>query len=100
MVFPPGGPGDGSPELGKYAVCLVRGCRGPDREACTLPLVLKMCARRSSAEAPQDQVVVCVVPYVPDRYVLEHTAVCAQDLVGPGAHLLAALVHGPFAAIL
>ena len=50
-----------------------------------------MRGRRGSTEATQDQVVVCVVTCVPDRHVLEQTTVYAQDVVGPGAHLLAAL---------
>ena len=42
-----------------------------------------MRVRLGSAEAPQDQVVVCVVSLVPDRYVLEQTIVYAQDVVVP-----------------
>ena len=49
-----------------------------------------MRSRHASAKAPQYQVIICVVPCVPDRYVLEQTTVCAQDVVGPGEHLLAA----------
>ena len=59
-----------------------------------------MHGRRGSVEAPQDQLLVRVVPCVPYRYVLEQTTICAQGLVGLGAHLLAALAHGPYAAIL
>ena len=56
--------------------------------------------RRGYAEAPQDQVVVRVVPCAPYFYFLEHTTVSAQDVVGLGAHLPAAPVHGPCAVVL
>ena len=59
-----------------------------------------MNGRCGSTEAPQDQVWVRVVPCVQYRYVLKQMIVCAQDVVGPGAHLPAAPVHGPCAAIL
>ena len=59
-----------------------------------------MRGRRGSAEAPQYQVVVRVMPCVPACHVLEQTTVCAQDVVGPGAHLPAAPVHGPRSAVL
>ena len=36
---------------------------------------------------------VCDVPCVPDRHVLEKTAVCAQDVVGPGVHLLSSAAY-------
>ena len=55
---------------------------------------------RLGSEAPQDQVVVYVMLRVPDRYVLEPTTVCAQDVVGPGANLPDAPVYGPCTAIL
>ena len=55
---------------------------------------------RGSIEAPQDQVVLHVMPGVPDRYILEQTTVCAQYVVGPGAQLPAALVHGPSEAFI
>ena len=51
-------------------------------------------------EAPEDQVVVCVVPCIPDRYIPEQTTVSAQYVVGLGAHLPAAPVHVPYAAVL
>ena len=53
-----------------------------------------------SMEVSQDQVVVCVVTCVPDRYILEQTTVCAQDMVSLGAHLPAAPVHGPCVVVL
>ena len=59
-----------------------------------------MCGRIVFAEAPQYQVVVCVVLRVPDRYVLEQTTVFAQDAVSLGVHRPAAPVHGPCTAIL
>ena len=36
VSFPLGWTGGGSLDLGKHMVCLVRGRRGPDKEACTL----------------------------------------------------------------
>ena len=42
-------------------------------------------------EATQDQVMVCVVPCVP---------VYAQDVVGPGSHLLASASHAPRPTVL
>ena len=51
-------------------------------------------------ESPQYQVVICVVPCVQDRSVLEQTTVCDQDVVGPVAHPPAATVHVPCAAVL
>ena len=51
-------------------------------------------------EALQDQVVVRVVPCVTYRYILEKKTIYVQDVVGPGAHLPAALVHSPCVAIL
>ena len=59
-----------------------------------------MRGRSGSAESPQDQVVFRVVPCVPYCYILQQTNVCAQDVVGPGAHLPAAPVHVPCVAIL
>ena len=59
-----------------------------------------MCGRRGSIEEPQEQVVVCVVTCILERYVLEQTTVCAQDVVGPGAHLPAAPVNGPCAVVI
>ena len=49
-----------------------------------------MRGRRGSAQAPQYQVMIRVVPCVPDRYVLEQM----------GAHLPDAPVHGPFEIVL
>ena len=49
---------------------------------------------------PKKQVVFCVMPSVPERYVLEQTTVCAQDLASPDKYLLVALVHGPRAPVL
>ena len=59
-----------------------------------------MCGRRGSTEAPQEQVVVCVVTCILEHYVLEQTTVYAQDVVGPGAQLPAAPVHGPCAVVI
>ena len=54
-----------------------------------------MHGRYGSAEATQDQILVCVVPYVPDRHVMEKMTVCAQDVVGPVSHLLYPAEHTP-----
>ena len=58
-----------------------------------LPKVLQVLGRRGSTEATQNQVMVCVVTYVPDQHVLEKTKVFYQDLVNPGLQLLH--VSGP-----
>ena len=54
-----------------------------------------MSGRRGAMEATQDQLAVCVVPYVPDCYALEQTTFCAQDVVSPGAHLPPPTEHAP-----
>ena len=59
-----------------------------------------MRGRRGSVEAPQDQVVVRVIPGIPERYILEQTNVCDEDVVSLGAHLPSAPVHSPCAAVL
>ena len=41
-----------------------------------------------SAEEPQDQVIVYIVPGVPDCDILEYVVVRSKDLVRPGPHLL------------
>ena len=46
-----------------------------------------MHGRYGSAEATQDQILVCVVPYVLDRHVMEKMTVCAQDVVTEVFHL-------------
>ena len=40
------------------------------------------------------------MPGVPDRYVLEHTTLCAQYVVGMGVHLPDFPLHGPCADVL
>ena len=40
-----------------------------------------------AAEAPKEQVVVQVMPGVPEGEILEQTAVCTKDVVRLGPHL-------------
>ena len=70
MALLPGGAGYSSLDLGKHAVYLTWGRRGPDREVYTLPLVAQVCGRFGSAEAPQDQVIFCVVLHILDGFIL------------------------------
>ena len=56
--------------------------------------------RRGSAEETHNLVVVCVVPCVPYRHILDHMTVCDQDVVGLGAHLLSPAEHAPRPSIL
>ena len=50
-------------------------------------------------EAPQDQVVVRVVPGIPDIDILEQTEVCTKYVIRPGSHLLAVTEHDPHPGI-
>ena len=45
-------------------------CQRPDGESLSLPKISQVRGRYGSAEATQDQVMVCVVPFVLDRHVL------------------------------
>ena len=46
-------------------------------------------------ESPQDHVMVGVVPGVPDKQIMEQTALLTKDVVRTGHHLLAATEHAP-----
>ena len=59
-----------------------------------------MCDKRASAKATQNQVVLCVVPFIMYRHVLYNIAVCAQDVVGPGALLPSPPEHAPRPTVL
>ena len=100
VAFPPRWNGNFPPELGKHAVYPVQGICRPNGEACALPEVARVRGRRSSTDATHNQVVVCVMSCVPYHQVMEQATIYAHDLVGPGAHLPTALVHGPCPAVL
>ena len=53
--------------------------RAPPEVVLVLPL-------GGAIETPQNNVMLCVVSRVPDRYVLEQTSVCTKDLVHLGPH--------------
>ena len=63
------------------------------------PKVALMFPLGHTAEAPQDQGMVCVVPGIPDDHILEQTAVHLKDVVRLGSHLLAMMEHDPRPAI-
>ena len=44
-------------------------------------------------EAPQYQVMICVVPGVLDSKILEHMMVCPNDVARPGPHLSSEMGH-------
>ena len=100
VALPPRWTGNGSPDLVKHVRYPVQGCQRPDGEACALPEVARVRGRQGSAEATHDQVVIRVVYYAPNHHVIEHMTLCSQDVVGPGAHLMSALVHGSCLAVL
>ena len=50
-------------------------------------------------EAPQDQVMVRVVPEVPDGQNLEQTEVLLKVVVPSVPHLLATMEHGPHPSV-
>ena len=52
-----------------------------------------------AVKAPQDQVMVCVVPGIPDGHTLEQIAVHNKDVVHPGPHLLSMREHAPRPAV-
>ena len=83
------------PKLIEHAVYPVQGRWRLYGEVCPLPEVVWVRGRRSSTEATQYQVNICVVLCVLDRHVLEHTEFCDQDVVGPGAHFLSFADHVP-----
>ena len=64
-------------------------------EPCARPKVVFIIPKGHYTEAPQDQVVVGVVPGVLDGHILEHTSVGPNDLVRPGPHLLSMMEHPP-----
>ena len=51
-------------------------------------------------EAPQDHIMVCVVPGFPEGYVPEQTAVCPENIIFPGQHLPALPYHSPIKTVL
>ena len=54
-----------------------------------LPKVAQVVLCRCPTEETQNQVLVRVVVRIMDRHVLEHMTVHTQEVVSPGAHLLA-----------
>ena len=82
----------GTPPPGAPQKC---GLRWLNEEALPLHEALCVHVRCGSAEETQNQVMVCVVQCIPDRYVLEQTAVCAQDVVSTGEKLPSPEKHAP-----
>ena len=64
-------------------------------DQCAQPEVALMLHMCNTAEAPQEKVMVCVVPGVPDGHILGHTAVHTNDVVHPGPHFLDMTEHAP-----
>ena len=50
-------------------------------------------------EAPQDHIMVSVVPGVPGRYITEHMEVYPDNLIHLGPHLPTLLEHAPSPAV-
>ena len=46
-------------------------------------------------EATHKQAVVCVVPRIPDRHILEQTMAYAKDVLGLGVHIPSPVEHAP-----
>ena len=99
-MFPPRWIGNSLPDLCKQAVDPVRGRWRLDGEIFAFPEILRVRGSCSTIEAPQHQVIVRVVPCIPNRQVIGQMTVYAQDLVGPGAHLLSYVEHAPRLAVL
>ena len=70
-----------------------------DRDSRVRPKVTFVLPLGNAAEAPKDQVIVCVVPGVLYGHILEQTAVCTKNLVRLGPHLLATTKHTPRPAV-
>ena len=71
-----------------------------DGKAHLIPKLVRVHGSSGSAEATQNQVVVCVVMCVLDCHVLDQTMVYAQDVVGMGVHLLSPAEHAPHITVL
>ena len=52
-----------------------------------------------NVDATQDQVVIGVIPGIPDRHSLEQTTVRTKDVFRPGPHLLATNEYSPRPAV-
>ena len=86
-------------EESEHSVLSGRPLGGVEREPSARTKVVLMLPLGYATEAPQDQVVVYIVPGVPDGDILEQTAVRPQNVVHPGPHLLATAKHAPCLAI-
>ena len=60
-----------------------------------LPKALCMFPQGGNTESLKYQIVILVVPGVPDRQVPEETVVCTQDVVRLGPHLSTQIDHDP-----
>ena len=78
------GPGDDPPELYEHAVYSSRDIWRLDPESSPPPEESQVIGRRSSREATKNQVMMCIVPHIPGRNVLEHTSVHSQDVFSMG----------------
>ena len=88
------------PDLHKQVVDPVWGCKQLDGEILAFHEISRVHIRCVTTEAPQDQVMVCVVLCIPERHVLEQTTVCAHYVVGPGEHLPSSTANAPHPAVL
>ena len=68
---------------------------GTQRELRVPPKVLWMLPQSGSTEAPQDCIMIQVVPWVPDGYTPKETAVRPKKVIHPGTHLLTQAHHVP-----
>ena len=72
---------------------------GLEWETRVIPKVALVLPQGHNAEAPRDQVVVGVVPVVPDGHILEQMEVHPKDVVRMGPHLLTTTDHVPHPSI-
>ena len=82
-------------EVCKYSILFFLGGWGGNWETRAPPEVIFMFPQSGSAEAPKDQVMIRVLPWVPDIHVPEETTVRLQDVVRPGPHLPHNPNHAP-----
>ena len=87
------------PEGGEKRVFTGRLIGWVEREQCERPNVALMLHLGYATEEPGQQVMVYVVPWVPDGQNFEHMTVCPKDVVCPGTHLIEIMEHAPRLAI-
>ena len=72
-----------------------RGGRWSEGEPLAPTEVIRVLPHGGAAEAPQDQVMVWVMPGVPDGHVPKETVIRPQDVIRPGPQLPPQPYHDP-----